>query len=102
MSCRYPSRRPDDRVAVVDPRAVRQRGDRCLRDLRVVGEPELLQAFEQREAGVQQATTFAAFGALLVLGFQERGEVRDRGLLLAGRLSGHLPEPRLDGREFQL
>jgi len=36
----------DDRLAVVDPAAFRERGDRGLRDLGVVGEAELLQALD--------------------------------------------------------
>ena len=56
----------DDRVAVVDPGAVRERGDRGLRDLGVISEPELLQAFEQREPRVEQPSAFASLGAFLI------------------------------------
>ena len=44
----------------------------------------------------------AALGALGHLGLQQRGEVGDRGLLLAERFGGQLPEPAADGRELQL
>ena len=91
-----------DRIAVVDPRALGERRDRRLRHAGVISEPELLQALEQREPRVQQPPAFAAFGAFVHLGLEQRREVRDRGLLLAGRLRGHLPEPGLDGRELQL
>ena len=52
--------------------------------LRVICEPELLQAFEQREAGVEESSALAALGAFVHLGFEQRCQVRDRCLLLAG------------------
>jgi hypothetical protein len=54
----------DHALAVVDPGAVGQRGDRGLRDVGVVGEAEVLQALDGREAGVDQAALLAALGAL--------------------------------------
>jgi hypothetical protein len=91
-----------DRLAVIDPGAVGERGDRCLRHLGVVSELEFLQPLDDREPRVDQASLLAAFGAFGHLGFEQRGEVGDRGLLLAGCFGGHLPEPALDGREFEL
>ena len=76
----------DHALAVVDPGAFGERGDRGRRDLGVVVEAELLEAFDDRETRVDQSAFLASLGAFLVLGFQQRGEVRDRGLLLAGRL----------------
>jgi hypothetical protein len=73
----------DDALAVIDPGALRERGDRGLWDLGVIVEAELLQAFDDREARVDQPATLASFGAFLVFCFEQRGEVGDRGLLLA-------------------
>ena len=78
------------RLAVIDPRAVGERGDRGLRDLRVVGEAEVLEAFDLREPRVDQPALLATLGAFGHLGLQQRAEVRDRGLLLAERLGGQL------------
>ena len=82
--------------------ALGERGDRGLGDRRVVGEDEVLEAFDLGEARVDQAPAFAAFGAFLVLGFQQRAEVGDRGLLLAQRLLGERAEAPADGRELEL
>ena len=60
----------DDALAVTDPGAFRERGDRGLRDLRVVGEAELLQSFDLREARLDQPAFLAALGALGDLGLQ--------------------------------
>jgi hypothetical protein len=80
-----PSRRSGSRLAVIDPGALGERGDRGLRDLRVVGEAEVLQAFDLREPRVDQPRV-PALSALGHLGFEQRGEVGDRGLLLAQSL----------------
>ena len=80
----------DDRLAVIDPRALRQGGDRGLRDLGVVGEAEILQAFDLREPGVDQPSALATVGAFGHLRFQQRAKVRDRGLLLAQRFGREL------------
>src|SRR5215211_9559176 len=45
-----------DRLAVVDPGALGQCGDRGLRDVGVVGEVKVLEALDLREAGVDQAS----------------------------------------------
>ena len=55
-----------------------------------------------REAGVDQAAALAAFGALGHLGLQQRGEVGDRGLLLAGGFGGERAEAAADGRQLEL
>ena len=44
----------------------------------------------------------AAFGAFGHLGFQQRAEVGDRGLLLARRFGGQRAEAPADGRELEL
>ena len=88
--------------AVIDPGAFGERGDRGLRDLGVIGEPEVLQAFDLREPRVDQAAFLAALGAFGHLGFQQRGEIGDRGLLLADRFCGESAEPPADGRELEL
>jgi hypothetical protein len=67
----------DHRLAVVDPGALGERGDRGLRDGGVVGEAEVLQALDGREAGVDQAPLLAALGAFGHVGFQQRAEVGD-------------------------
>ena len=90
------------RLAVIDPRSLGERGDRGLRDLRVVGEAEVLEAFDLREPGVDQPALLAPLGAFGHLGLEQRGRVRDRGLLLAEGFGGQRPEPAADGREFQL
>ena len=69
------------RSVIQEPSA--ERGDRGLGDRRVVGEAEVLEALDLREARVDQAAAFAALGALGHLGLQQRAEVGDRGLLLA-------------------
>ena len=92
----------DHALAVVDPGALGERGDRGLRDRRVVGEDEVLQAFDLREARVDQAPAFAALGAFGHLGLQQRAEVGDRGLLLARRFVGEGAEAAADGRELEL
>ena len=79
----------DDAVAVIDPGAFGERGDRGLRDLRVVREPEVLQSLDLREPGVDQPALLSALGPFGHLGFQQRGEIRDRGLLLADGFLGH-------------
>jgi hypothetical protein len=53
----------DHALAVIDPRSLRQGGDRSLRDLGVVLEAEVLEAFDLREAGVDQPAFLASFGA---------------------------------------
>ena len=68
----------------------------------VVGEAEVLQALDQREARVDQAAAFAALGAFGHLGLQQRGEVGDRGLLLAGGFGGERAEAAADGRQLEL
>jgi hypothetical protein len=68
----------------------------------VVGEAEVLQALDDREARVDQTTTFAALGALGHLGLQQRAEVGDRRLLLAGDLGGELAEAAAHGRQLEL
>jgi hypothetical protein len=73
-----------------------------LRDLGVISEPELLQALEQREAGVYESPAFSAFRAFVHLGLQQRREIGDRGLLLAQSFGGHLPKPGFHGRELEL
>ena len=65
-----------------------RRRARCLRDLRVLVEAEVLEVLQRGEAGVVQAPSLASLGALGDLGLQERGEVGDRWLLLAGRFVG--------------
>src|SRR5438034_512150 len=55
----------DDGLAVVDPGAVGERGDRRLRQRGVVVEAEVLEPFEQGEAGVEQAAALSVLGALL-------------------------------------
>ena len=55
-------------------------------------EAEVLEAFDVREARVDQAASFAAFGAFGDLGLQQRGEVGDRGLLLADGFGGERAE----------
>ena len=64
----------DHAVAVIDPGALGERRDRGLGDVGVVGEDELLQALDLREARVDQAPPFASLGALGHLGVQQRGE----------------------------
>jgi hypothetical protein len=54
----------DDRLAVVEPGALCERGDRGLRHRGVVGEAEVLEPFQQGEAGVEQATSLAPLGPL--------------------------------------
>jgi hypothetical protein len=73
-----------------------------LRDLGVVGEPELLEAFEQREPGLEQASSFSSLGTFVHLGFEQRRQIRDRGLLLPDGFGGHLPKPGFDRRELEL
>jgi hypothetical protein len=92
----------DDALSVIDPRALRQRGDRRLGHLGVVGETEILQAFDDWEPSIDQPPAFASLGSFLVLGFQQRRQIGNRGLLLARRLGGELPEPTLDGGELEL
>ncbi len=89
-------------LAVVDPGAFGQGGDRRLWNLGVVGEPEVLEAFDLREPGVDQPAFLATLGAFGHLRFQQRGEVRDRGLLLAERFGGERFEPAPHGWELQL
>jgi hypothetical protein len=60
----------DDALAVIDPGALGECGDRGLRNLRVVGEAEVLEALDGREACVDQAAAFAALGTLGHLGLQ--------------------------------
>ena len=71
-------------------------------DLRVLVELEVLQALGEREPGVDQPAAFAALSALCDLRFQERGEIRGRGLLVACGLLGEPTEACPDGREVQL
>jgi len=85
-----------------DPGALGERGDRGLGDLRVLVEAEILESFDQREARVDEASSFASLGAFLDFCFQERGEVRERGLLLAGRFGRERSEPSPDCGEVQL
>ena len=92
----------DHAVAVIDPGALGERGDRGLRDLRVLGEAEVLQALDRREPRVDQAPAFATFGAFGHLGLQQRAEVGDRGLLLAGGFLGERAEAAADGRQLQI
>ena len=92
----------DDAVAVIDPGALGERGDRGLRDLRVISEPEVLQPFDLREPRVDQPALLAALGAFGHLGLQQRGEVGDRGLLLADGFLGQRAEAAADGRELEL
>jgi hypothetical protein len=92
----------DDRLAVVDPGALGQRGDRRLGHLWVVGEAEVLGPLHEREAGVDQPSSLAPLGALLVLGLEQRGEVGDRRLLLARGLAGERPEAAAHGRRLEL
>src|SRR5947209_3984448 len=49
----------DDRVTVIDPGALSERGDRGLRDLRVVGEPEVLESFDLWKPRVDQPAFLA-------------------------------------------
>ncbi len=58
----------DDALAVIDPGALGERGDRGLGDLWVLLEAEILQAFGEREAGVDEPSAFAALSALCDLG----------------------------------
>jgi hypothetical protein len=60
----------DHGLAVGDPGPFGERGDRGLRDARVVGEVELFEAFDLWEARVDQAPAFAALSAFGDLGFQ--------------------------------
>jgi hypothetical protein len=76
-------------LAVVDPGAFGECGDRGLRDGRGVVEVKVLQAFDQREPRVEQPAAFAAFGDL---GVQQRGQVGDRRLLLADGVGSELAE----------
>jgi hypothetical protein len=92
----------DDRLAIVDPGALGERRDRGLGHLGVVFEVEVLQSFDDREASVEQSAPLAPLGALLHLGLQQRGEVRERGLLLAGGLGRELPEAGADRGQVQL
>jgi hypothetical protein len=68
----------DHALAVVDPGAFGERGDRRLGDVGVVGEAEILQPLDRGEARIDQAAAFSALGALGGLGFQQRAEVGDR------------------------
>jgi hypothetical protein len=52
----------DSRSSIHDP--LRQSGDRCLGHLGVIDEAELLKALAQREARIDQASSFSAFGSL--------------------------------------
>jgi hypothetical protein len=63
---------------------------------------EVLEAFDLREPRVDQPAFLAALGAFGHLGLQQRGQVRDRGLLLTQRFSGQGFEPAANRREFQL
>jgi hypothetical protein len=92
----------DDALAVVDPGALRQGGDRGLGDVGVVLEAEILQAFDLRESCVDQPAFLAALRAFGDLGLQQRAEVRERGLLLARRFGGERFEAAADGRELEL
>ena len=92
----------DHALTVIDPRSLRQGGDRGLRDLGVVLEAEVLEAFDLREAGVDQPALLATFGAFGHLGLQQRAEVRDRGLLLAERFGRERSEAAADGGELEL
>src|ERR1039458_702585 len=92
----------DHRLAVVDPGALRQRGDRGLGDLRVLLEAEVLQALHQGKTRVDQPSAFAAFSSLTDLGLQQRREIGGRGLLVACRLLGERAEASPDGWELQL
>ena len=92
----------DDALAVIDPRSLGERGDRGLRHVGVILEAEVLQAFDLREAGVDQSALLAPLGAFGHLGLQQRPEVGDRGLLLAQRFGRERPEAPADGRELQL
>ena len=78
----------DDAVAVIDPGPLGERGDRGLRDLRVVLKPEVLQPLDLRKPRVDQPALLPALGPLGRLGFQQRGQVGDRGLLFADRFFG--------------
>src|SRR6266545_5979598 len=57
----------DDRFAVIEPGAVGEGGDRRLRDGGVVVEAEVLEPFQQGEAGVEEAPALSALGSLLYL-----------------------------------
>ena len=92
----------DDRVAVGDPGALGERGDRRLRHVGVVVEAEVVEPFQQGEAGVEEPPSFAALGSLLHLALEQRGEVGERRLLGAGRFGGERAEAAADGRQVQL
>jgi hypothetical protein len=68
----------------------------------VVLEAEVLESLDEREAGVEQPAAFATLRALGDLGVEQRGEVGDRGLLLAHRIGGELAEAAADGGELEL
>ena len=59
----------DDALAVIDPCALRQGGDRGLGDLGVLMELEVLQALGEWESCVDQPAAFAALSALCDLCF---------------------------------
>jgi hypothetical protein len=59
-----------------------------LRDLGVLSEAEVLQSFDDWEPGVEQSSFLASLGAFLDLCLEQRSEVGERGLLLAGRFDG--------------
>ena len=92
----------DHRLAVADPGALGEGGDRGLRDLRVVSEAEVLQALERGEPRVEQAPSLASLCAFGGLGFEQRSEVGSRGLLLAGGFLGQAAEAALDRWELEL
>jgi hypothetical protein len=53
---------------LLDPGALRERGDRRPRDLRVVIKAEVLEPFQSREPGVDQPAFLSSFGPLSGLG----------------------------------
>jgi hypothetical protein len=81
-----------------EPGAFGERGDRCLRHRGVVVEAEVLEPFVEGEAGVEEASALSAFGPFGDLGFEQRGEVGERGLLGAGCFGGEGAEAAADGR----
>jgi hypothetical protein len=92
----------DDLLAVVDPGALGQRGDGRLLDVRVLLEAEILEALYERKARVDEPAALSALGALLHLGLEQRRQVGQRALALAGGLGVERAEARAHRGQVKL
>jgi hypothetical protein len=92
----------DDALAVIDPGALRERGDVAWGIFGFSSKRKSSMRLVSGNLGVDQPSVFAALSALGDLGFQERGEVRGRGLLVACGLRGEGAEACPDCGEVKL